>query len=68
MIDGIKIENRVMKNSYRGTLHTDAGSFSYRTAEKLGKKHGLCVYHEMASISVATTGSCPGVAGHKGMH
>ena len=47
MIDGVRIHNHVVMNSNKGSLYTDDGPFSHRTAVKIGKNHGLCTYHEM---------------------
>ena len=56
MIDGVPIGNHVLMNSYKGSLYTDDGPFSEPTAAAIGKEHGLCTYHEMSQINVATTG------------
>ncbi|KAK1736959.1 hypothetical protein QTG54_012404 [Skeletonema marinoi] len=55
-IDGITIENHVLKNSYKGSLYTDDGPFSRPLSKAIGKNPGLCTYHEMAPLSTATTG------------
>lgn len=56
VIDGVPIGNHVLMNSYKGSLYTDDGPFSEPTAAAIGKDHGLCTYHEMGQINVATTG------------
>lgn len=55
-IDGITIENSVVKNSYRGTVATDKGPFSFPTAAGINKDHILCTQHERQAIPSATAG------------
>ncbi len=43
-------------NSYRGSMFTDAGPFSFKTAKATGKDHCLCTLHERTGIPAATAG------------
>ena len=55
VMDGVEdviIENAHLKNSHRGTLATDEGSWTDKTAKAIGKDHQLCVYHKSANIMV----------------
>ena len=55
-VDGITIENSVVKNSYRGTVATDEGPFSFPTAAGIDKHHILCTQHKRQAIPSATAG------------
>ena len=55
-VDGITIENSVVRNSYRGTVATDEGPFSFPTAAGINKHHILCTQHKRTAIPSATAG------------
>eukprot|EP00956_Cyclotella_meneghiniana_P040906 scaffold208915_cov40-Cyclotella_meneghiniana.AAC.2 len=64
VMDGVHdviLENPHMKNSHRGTLATDEGSWTDKTAKAIGKDHQLCVYHKSANIMAATKGLTEGL-------
>jgi len=56
MVDGVVINNHVIKNSCRGSMFTDDGPFSAPSAAALGKDHGLCTMHARQAIPGATAG------------
>ena len=55
-IEGIAIENRVARNSFKGTMLTDEGPWSEKTAEQCGKTHGYCSRHKTQNILKSRAG------------
>ena len=55
-VGGVKIGNKVQINDYPGTLFTDGGSWTPRTAEVIHKHHGLCTKHKSTGIVTSMAG------------
>jgi hypothetical protein len=50
IIDDVPVNNRVLQNSFRGTMLTDEGPWSDTAATVLNKVHGLCRKHKSSGI------------------